>query len=168
MYDAVLISPHYHYAEDGRPIPTMESARHQDLSSILPLGLLYVAQHLHDGGFDLRVVHLPQEIRALARLGLDVQQLEDPIGAILGNYPARVCGIQAHFYLYCGGAVRVAEMYRRLFPEATIVLGGYMATAFWPQFLEASPAIDGVVLGEGEQTFRSIVEIGRASCRERV
>lgn len=163
MYDAVLISPHYHYAADGQPIPAAKSARHQDLSLTLPLGLLYIAQHLHDTGFNLRVVHLPQEIRALERLGLDAGQVAHPIEAILKNYPARVCGIQLHFYLYCGGALRVAEMYKQFFPEATVVLGGYMATAFWPKLLDASPAIDGIVLGEGEQTFRTIVEATAAA-----
>lgn len=165
MYDAVLISPHYHYDADGMPIPAPETSRHQDLSLTIPLGILHLAQYLHDCGFNLRVLHLPQEIYALERLGLRIPQLNNPIAAILSNYPARVCAIQSHFYLYCGGAVRVAEMYKHLFPEATVLVGGYMATAFWAQFLDACPAIDGVVLGEGEETLRKVVEHAIASGR---
>jgi radical SAM superfamily enzyme YgiQ (UPF0313 family) len=43
-----------------------------------------------------------------------------------------------------------------LFPDSNIFLGGYMATACWKDFLKASKNIDGVVLGEGDNTFKKI------------
>jgi hypothetical protein len=157
MYDAILISPHYHYDSKGQPLPDRDAADIQDLSMIIPLGILHLAQHLHDQGHRVRVVHLPHEFYALQRLGLAVNRLPNPLELILRNYPARVCGIQAHFYLYCGGAAHVAGVYKRLFPDSTVLVGGYMATACWKDFL-SMPGIDGVVLGEGEQTFRHIIE----------
>jgi hypothetical protein len=158
MYDVILISPHYNYDRDGAPIPAQDAADYQDLSMTIPLGIIHVAQYLYGGGVKVRVVHLPHEIDNLRRLGLPLAQLKNPIEAILSKYPARICGIQAHFYLYCGGAVRISEIYKNLFPDSTVLVGGYMATAYWKQFLTAAPGIDGVVLGEGEQTFRAIVD----------
>jgi hypothetical protein len=158
MYDAVLIAPHYNYDDKGRPLPPPDDAAYQDLSTIIPLGLVHLAQYLHDSGFKVRLVHLPQEISTLRRLGLPVDCLEDAAAKVLSHYPARVCALQAHFYLYSGGAVHVAGVYRRLFPDSTILAGGYMATACWKEFLAAAPAIDGVVLGEGELALRRVVE----------
>lgn len=158
MYDVILISPHYNYDRDGGPIPVQDAADYQDLSMTIPLGIIHVAQYLYDCGFKVRMVHLPHEIYTLRRMGLPLEQLQNPIEAILSKYPARICGIQAHFYLYCGGAARISEIYKELFPDSTILVGGYMATACWKAFLTVAPGIDGVVLGEGEQTFRAIVE----------
>jgi len=157
MDDAVLVSPHYDYDRNGRPLPPGDAVDIQDLSLIIPLGILHVAQYLHDRGYRVRVVHLPHEFYALQRLGIAVNQMDNPLETVLSRYPARICGIQAHFYLYCGGAVRVAETYKKLFPDSRVLVGGYMATACWPDFL-AMPGIDGVVLGEGEKTFERVIE----------
>ena len=48
MYDIVLISTHYHYDMDGKPLPRPEDAHYQDLSMVIPLGLVHLAQALHD------------------------------------------------------------------------------------------------------------------------
>ena len=157
MYDAILISPHYTYTRRGRPIPDLGTEEIQDLSIIIPLGILHIAQYLHDRGLRVRMVHLPQELYTLQRLGLADESFKNPIETILKNYPARICGIQAHFYLYGGGAAHVAAVYKKLFPESTVVVGGFMATACWKDFL-AMPGIDGVVIGEGEETFLRIIE----------
>jgi radical SAM superfamily enzyme YgiQ (UPF0313 family) len=161
MYDAILVSPHYHYDRDGQPLPAQDAPDCQNLSMIIPLGILHLAQYLHDCGFEVRVVHMPQEFYAIERLGVAVNLLQNPVDLILKNYPARICAIQSHFYLYCGGAERVAKIYRNLFPDSTVVVGGYMATACWKSFLEAAPGIDGVVLGEGEKTLQTIIETTR-------
>jgi len=163
MYDVVLISPHYHYDQDGHPLPNLEDAHFQDLSMVIPLGLIHLAQALHDKGLTVQVVHLPHKFHNLRRFGIDPDRVDHPVEAILKRYPARVCGIQAHFYLYCGGALHVSGSYKALFPDSTVVVGGYMATACWKSFLEAAPDIDGVVLDEGEKTLQTIIEKTRAS-----
>ncbi len=157
MFDAILISPHYDYTPEGQPIPGPDTGEVQDLSMIIPLGIIHIAQYLHDRGLNVRVVHLPHEMQALQRLGLSIDTLNNPIETVLTHYPARVCGIQSHFYLYTAGAARIADIYRHLFPDSTILAGGYMASACWQEILTAVPSIDGVVLGEGEKTIETIV-----------
>jgi hypothetical protein len=158
MYDVVLISTHYNYTNDGKMIPPQDSEDYEDLSMNIPLGIVHIAQYLHDSGFNVRVVHLPHEMQTLRRFGLTECHLKNPIEKILKNYPARVCGIQAHWYLYCGGAVFISNLYKKLFPDSKIFFGGYMAAACWKEFLDISKDIDGVILGEGEKTFRRILE----------
>jgi radical SAM superfamily enzyme YgiQ (UPF0313 family) len=158
MYDAILISPHYDYDSDGTMLPPQGSEDHEDLSTIIPLGIIHVAQYLHDSGFKVRVVHIPHLMASMNRFGLTEDQLDNPIEKILKKFPAQVCGIQAHFYLYSGGAVYISNLYKKLFPDSKVFLGGYMATACWQEFLTVSKNIDGVILGEGEKTFRDIIE----------
>jgi len=158
MYDAILISTHYGYESDGQMIPPYDATDHEDLSMIIPLGIIHIAQYLHDCGFNVRVVHLPHEMHALKRFGLSENLLKNSIEKILQQYPARICGIQVHWYLYCGGAVYIANLYKKIFPDGKIILGGYMAATYWQEFLKASPAIDGVIIGEGEIPFRRLLE----------
>ena len=92
-----------------------------------------------------------KEASAIERVGAYLTEVKNSVEKILKNYPAHVCGIQVHWYLYCGGAVHIANLYKKLFPDSKIFLGGYMATAFWREFLNSSKDIDGVILGEGEK-----------------
>ena len=147
MYDAVLISTHYNYDDEGRVILPQNTEDYEDLSMIIPLGIIHMAQYLHDRGFQVRVVHVPHEMEFLRHFGINEDQIENPVEKILRRYPAHVCGIQVHWYLYCGGAVFVSNLYKKLFPDTKVFLGGYMATAYWKEFLNASKDIDGVVLG---------------------
>jgi radical SAM superfamily enzyme YgiQ (UPF0313 family) len=158
MYDAILISTHYNYGNDGTMIPEQNAEDYEDLSMDIPLGIIHIAQYLHDCGFKVRAVHIPHEMHALRRFGINEDQIKNSVEKILKNYPAHVCGIQVHWYLYCGGAVFISSLYKKLFPDSKIFVGGYMATACWKEFLNASQSIDGVILGEGEKTFKKIVE----------
>ncbi len=105
MYDAILISTHYNYDNDGTMIPPQNTEDYEDLSMDIPLGIIYVAQYLHECGFKVRVVHIPHEMHALRRFGINEDQIKHSVEKILRKYPAHVCGIQVHWYLYCGGAV---------------------------------------------------------------
>jgi radical SAM superfamily enzyme YgiQ (UPF0313 family) len=158
MYDAVLISTHYNYDNKGRIVPTPGGDDFHDLSHVIPLGLIHIAQYLHECGFSVRLVHLPHQIYSLRRFGFKEDDEETCLEKILGRYPARVCGIQAHWHLYCGGAVFISDLYKKIFPDSRIFLGGYMASALWKEFLNISESVDGVILGEGEKAFRNIIE----------
>lgn len=158
MYDAILISTHYNYDDEGTIFPPQNEEDYEDLSYIIPLGIIHIAQYLHDCGFKARVVHIPHEMRSPRRFGMDRDELRKDLENILMRYPAHVCGIQVHWHLYCGGALFVSSLYKKIFPDSRIFLGGYMATACWREFFNTSKDIDGVVLGEGEKAFKIIVE----------
>jgi len=158
MYDAVLISTHYNYGSDGTMIPAQNDEDYFDLSHVIPLGIIHIAQYLHDCGFKVRVLHIPHEMYFIRSCGVGEDELKNYIEKILGKYPAHVCGIQAHWHLYSGGSLFISNLYKKLFPDSLVFLGGYMATAMWKEFLGISRDIDGIVLGEGEKTFKNILE----------
>lgn len=158
VFDAILVTTHYNYDEEGYGIPPASGSGFSDLSYVVPLGIIHIAQYLFNCGLNVRVVHLPHEMHTLRRFGMDEASIKDAMPSILSRYPARVCGIQVHWHLYCGGALYISSAYKNLFPESQIILGGYMASALWREFLSASEDIDGIVLGEGEKPFRRIVE----------
>ena len=61
MYDAMLISTHYNYDDEGTTIPPQNAEDYEDLSMIIPLGIIHMAQYLHDCGFKVRVLHFPMK-----------------------------------------------------------------------------------------------------------
>jgi radical SAM superfamily enzyme YgiQ (UPF0313 family) len=159
MYDVILISTHYNYGNGGTMIHPQAAVDYEDLSMDIPLGIIHIAQYLYDCGFKVRVVHIPHEMHFLRRFGINEDHIKNSVEKILKNFPANVCGIQVHWYLYCSGAVIISNLYKKSFPDSKIFLGGYMATACWKEFLNVSKDIDGVILGEGEKTFKKIFEI---------
>jgi radical SAM superfamily enzyme YgiQ (UPF0313 family) len=138
VYDVLLISPHVLYSEDGVP----ERPSSEDLSHIVPLGVASIAQYLESRGLRVKLLHLESVYSTdPERWNLDV---------VLASHPARVVGIQAHWYLYANGAITIAERYKKVNPGAVVYLGGQFASVMAEQFLRACTALDGVVHGEGE------------------
>ena len=74
MYDVILISTHYNYHLDGSILPSQDREEHDDLSYIIPLGIVSIAQYLHNRGFNVRVVHIPHEMHLLRRFGINEYQ----------------------------------------------------------------------------------------------
>ena len=86
MYDAILISTHNNYNYDGTPILPLNKEDYVDLSMIVPLGIVYIAQYLHDSGFNVRVVHIPHEMQYLRRFDIVEDQITHSIERILEFY----------------------------------------------------------------------------------
>ncbi len=61
--------------------------------------------------------------------------------------------------------LRIAEEVRRLRPEARIVIGGHNASFVAAETLARFPAVDAVVRGEGEETFRQLLAAYAAGLR---
>jgi radical SAM superfamily enzyme YgiQ (UPF0313 family) len=139
-YDAILISSHIDYDEEKKPILT-----YSQTSSVIPLGMLSIAQHLKNQGFSIRVIHLPS------------MDMEKTLTDHLRRNIADVVFIQCHWYLYGEGAVKVAEEYKRLFPDSKIFLGGFHATFYASEIMEKYAFIDGVILGESEKIAEEIL-----------
>ena len=56
-------------------------------------------------------------------------------------------------------AIAIAECVRRLSPETAIILGGYAATFEYLEILQACPAIDFVIRGEGEVALLRFISL---------
>lgn len=145
-YDALIVSPHVDYTTDGRA-----KIADNDLSPILPLGAMYVVQHLNDAGYRVAFLHLSSYMSQPENQGV-------PLKDILARFPAKFCAIQCNWFLYIGGTAEVSRTYRELFPTSKIIAGGIHASSCHQQMLDNIPELDAVVLGEGEQVLENMLK----------
>lgn len=108
----------------------------------VPLGIAYLTSAL-------RAASVPAECR-----DLHSNTWEDAVELLQDRQPD-VVGISC-FTLGRINAMRLAALTRSVLPAARIVMGGPHAT-FFPEHMLASPAVDAVVLGEGEETIVDLV-----------
>lgn len=148
-YDVILISPHLDYDGEGTPIKIEKKYASSPYPYVVPLGLTIIAQHLYNSGFKVKLLHLPSQFN---------KTLQNNLKYILRKYPSKLLFIQCHWFLYGGGATKVAKTYKSLFPNSKIFLGGSLASYSWKEILTDYDFIEGIVLGEGEKTCQKLAE----------
>lgn len=109
-----------------------------------PLGLEYLAAMLLD----------EHEVEILDGLptGLTYEEIINTIK----NFQPDIIGISVAYSICIKIAEELAEVIKKSFPDKLIVLGGNSAT-FNAEYLIKSPFIDIIVKGEGEITFKELV-----------
>lgn len=109
----------------------------------MPYGLLTLAASALEAGHKIKVLNLS---------AFPWPQVEQVIRAL----DADVFGLSCYTANRRGVAI-VACTIKRLHPEAHVVVGGPHATALPKEMLTFVPAIDSVVIGEGEETFLDLL-----------
>ncbi len=127
----LLINPFYPISETPSP----------------PLGLAYLAAALEEAGFETRV--LDYVVYAFS---------EEMLKRLLEDFQPRVVGITA-VSMTVDSATAIIEAVKGISSSAVTVMGGPHATFCARETLAACPALDLVVLGEGERT---VVDVSRA------
>jgi hypothetical protein len=118
--------------------------------NIMPMGAFAVANHANRAGHRVRVMNA-------AALGSRARAL-DTILERVATLDASVVGIPIHWHLCAYDACRAAATLKRHRPELRIVVGGLTATVFARELLGVCPAIDAVVLGDGERPFADYLD----------
>jgi len=108
-----------------------------------PLGLAFIAGMLRSRGFQTRLIDS-------TTLGLGFDELRDAAS----RWRPQVVGISANSPVY-PTAVKLAGVVKEASPSTTVVLGGCHPTLF-PERAIANPAVDVVVVGEGEHAMAEI------------
>lgn len=112
-------------------------------TSLMPTGLGYINALLRENGFQSRLANLSSASwHAVEKFLL----LERP----------DIVGI-SQFTHNRADSLKLACIVKKLNPASTVVLGGPHATYCFQYILEHYPAVDAVVLGEGEETFLELV-----------
>ncbi|GFO70469.1 magnesium-protoporphyrin IX monomethyl ester cyclase [Geomonas limicola] len=130
----LLVTPPYHYGLTDV------------LGRWIPLNLVYLAGAARQAGaqpeiYDAQVLnHGFPEIEA--HLAAAAPELV-AVGAVTAT---------------ANDALRILELAKKINPATLTVLGGVHASFKYREILENSPAVDFVVLGEGEGTFRELLE----------
>jgi anaerobic magnesium-protoporphyrin IX monomethyl ester cyclase len=133
-------------------------------SAVPPLGLAYLAAAVREAGHRVQVIDatgaaLTTTLTRESPAGpLDVTGLTIPqvVGAVAPD--TEVIGI-SHMFLHQWPLLRdLAVALAHRYPRAKIVLGGENATSFHEHILGECASVHACVLGEGEQTFVSLLD----------
>ncbi|MBU1131491.1 B12-binding domain-containing radical SAM protein [Patescibacteria group bacterium] len=133
--DALLILP-----------PMYQSGRIPDYNPKEPMGLMYIGSTLRRNGHSVEI--LDADILALT--------LEETVAEIIRR-PAKVIGLSV-MQRALPSVKLLAEKLRSRGISSHICCGGFTATLSARHILERIPAVDSVVLGEGEVTFSNLVQ----------
>lgn len=135
----------------GEPIPAGEGPpagfREADLDGDflqMPYGVLSLASQALAEGHRVEVLNLA---------ALPWTEVESALGRLRADIYGLSCNTANR-----RGVAATAEAIRRHHPKAQVVVGGPHASALPVEMLEHHPAIDAVVVGEGEATFRELCE----------
>jgi len=133
--DALLVLP-----------PMYQSGRIPDYNPKEPMGLMYIAATLRRNGHSAEI--LDADILALT--------LEETVAEIMKR-PAKVIGFSV-MQRALPSVKLLAERLRSKGVTTHVCCGGFTATLSARHILEQIPAIDSIILGEGEATFSNLVQ----------
>jgi radical SAM superfamily enzyme YgiQ (UPF0313 family) len=131
----LLIYPHF-----------LEQRLHVAEIAAVPLGLYYVGAVLKANGYQVEILNW-----------YNVDRQPQVITATLQTWRPDVIGFSI-VHANRWGAIDIARTAKALDPAVKIVFGGIGATFLWELLLAHFPAIDYVVLGEGEWTFLKLIQ----------
>ena len=106
-----------------------------------PVGLTSIAAYLEANNYNVRMVNLAY--RMLRRPGFDV-------AARIARLRAPVFGIDLHWLPHANGALGIAELVKKIHPEAKVLLGGLSASYFHRELMD-NPAVDFVLRGDSTE-----------------
>jgi len=145
--------PPWRVADPGETAyPTSDGGPPQDLGiddlqgdyQTIPYGLLSLAAQASRAGHDVQVWNL--SIFPWSA-----------VAAAIARHQADVFGLSC-FTLSRRGMSQVAQLVRDTWPSAHVVVGGPHVTPLAEETLRYEPAVDSVVVGEGEDTFLALLE----------
>ncbi|MBU1087011.1 MAG: B12-binding domain-containing radical SAM protein [Candidatus Omnitrophica bacterium] len=125
-----------------------------------PLGMAYIAAMLEDK-FEVRILDAAVEgwhdeivvSKQEIRYGLSFEQIAQRIK----DFNPDLVGISCLFSMQADNAHKVGQIAKKVNPEIITVMGGAHPTVLAKKVLE-DPAIDYVVIGEGEQTITKLID----------
>ncbi len=106
-----------------------------------PVGLTSLAAYLERNRYNVRIVNLAYRMLRSDRYDPEVH---------LRRLRAPIFGIDLHWLPHVHGALAVAELVKRLHPDAAVLLGGLSASYFHRELLEL-PYVDYVLRGDSTE-----------------
>ncbi len=113
----------------------------------LPLGFVYLAGAARQAGLDAEIYDAMAKDHGYPEMELRLRES----GA---EYVASTA-----FTATIGDAVRTLELAKRVNPHVVTILGGVHPTFMFEELLTSSPAVDYIVIGEGEVTLAQLLTV---------
>lgn len=152
-YDVVLIHPPSLY--DFRktlwfPGPVARTVDiYTPIFLMFPIGLVSIGSYLQDRGINVKIINLAEKM--LVDKHFDAEHF-------LQGLKSDIYAIDLHWVVHSQGAVKVAELCKRLHPDSIVLLGGLTATNFADELVSTFRFIDCVVRGEGEEPLYRLIK----------
>lgn len=108
-----------------------------DEFEMYPIGLTSIASYLEANNYNIRIANL-----ALRML----REPEFDVAAHLAEFDSDLFGIDLHWLPHANGALGIAELVKKVHPEAKVLIGGLSASYFHEELIE-NPSIDFVIRG---------------------
>jgi len=125
--------------------PFLEARLHEDDVRAMPMGLYNIAALLKQEGYAVALLNLNEGEGSQNRALAAIEQFRpDVIGFSILN---------ANRW----GGIDIARQAKSLDPHIVTVFGGVGASYLWQHFLTHFAAVDYIVIGEGEYTFRNLL-----------
>jgi radical SAM superfamily enzyme YgiQ (UPF0313 family) len=115
----------------------------------MPMGLLALAHHLNRSGHPCQVVHA------------GIEKILDPAFAaanLVRDLDVAAVGLPLHWHYQAYDVAQAAARIKAARPDLFVFLGGITASYFGLAALEAIPAADAVVVGEGFEPTRLLLD----------
>lgn len=115
----------------------------------MPMGMLAIAAHLNGHGHQTSVVHVGIEKILDPNWSVSQQALSWDVAAV---------GLSLHWHYQAYDVAMAVERIRAARPDLFIFIGGITASYFGAEVLDTIPGADAVILGEGLEPARQLVE----------
>jgi hypothetical protein len=129
--------------------------------TLYPMGVIGLLNMLHREGLTVRGLNYPAE--SFITPGFDLEARLREIGT------PRMILIDLHWYEHSFGALDVARVCKRQFPQIPIVVGGMTASLFAREILENFAWVDYIIRGDAEEPLRKLAGLlcaGTAQLRD--
>lgn len=126
-----------------------------------PLGLAYIAAYIREEYnvhiLDLFAVGVKQRVSVGGKYRIGISD-ESEILSRVNAFSPDIIGITSNFTAYCEDSFDVARLIKRHLPEVPLILGGAHASMDSENILKEHQYIDLIVRGEGEETFKDLID----------
>ncbi|HKT13017.1 MAG TPA: cobalamin-dependent protein [Terriglobia bacterium] len=126
---------------------------HFSFINLPPMGLLGLADFLRRNNCSTRVVHLGVEKYKYGEVDLN---------RIVSEHQPSMVGLGLHWHFQAYDVIETARKIKKDHPGVAIVLGGFTASAFAEEILQAFDCVDFVIRGDAEVPLRELIAQHRA------
>ncbi len=142
--------------------PVFTSTKVLDVNPLPPLGLAYIGAILEERGIEVKIFdalaegwHQRVEVGGdKFRIGSSFEEIE----GLIRNFKPDLVGVNNLFTTQRENAHEVYRLVKKVSPSIITVAGGAHPTVL-PELVLEDPNVDFVILGEGENTFRELLDV---------
>lgn len=119
------------------------------LYSFMPVGIIGLLNILKQDGYEVYGINYGVE----KSLNCNYDLTEE-----LKNISYKVLLIDLHWYEHSFGAIEIAELSKKLYPNIPVVIGGMTTTIFAKEILEKFDVVDYALKGDSEEPIKDLMD----------